>query len=641
MAIVLVDARPAIPVVDGTYQAPEASWAELGNPQVRARLEKAVASVGRLECDDSRFPFLGTAFVVGPDLAVTMGAPQKEGSAALFVAFDGGDRIPVTERIPVTFGRAEGLLLKLTLPDGIEPLTLSALTPDELTDRRVVVIGYPASDSRNDPAVMQRIFGGILGAKRLMPGRVIGENEDRLFKGALKHDASTLGGCGGAPLVDIATGDVVGLHFAGRYLETNFAAPATAVASGLRSLDVAHEGRAPAAMTTAELSTTRPEASPDDQPAPIPADRPAVSAADWREALQGEWRDVLTPSEFRVDTAVRAVGAVTDGAAAPAGWIGTAFLIGDRLAMTASFIAQTFAAGSGRNVKIQDGHTPGVDFSDAPGVDPAVATVPVTGVRFIHPYFHVALLELDPTPAGVTRLELSARPPADLSGRPVALVSYDASRELVLQPGQALHLDELPANSQVPGEPPLPVLAHDCANSEGSAGAPVVDLGTGYVIGLHSHARKGEEASGGFAQPPWELARDPVLWDGSIAFRPDPKPSWLDRWGVIDASPAEPKLPGPAPQHWTVDRVPIDWALEEPKNLEVLLVRSIDANIALMEAENVGLPPGLINPGLAAVLLWRKLLEALAVAGRLRRFVESIADQPQYGGIEPQLRIYL
>ncbi len=645
MAIVLFDGRPAIQLVDGTFQTPRAPWAELGTPEVRARLEKAGASVGRLETDDSRFPFLGTAFAVGPNLAVTTAVP--EGSGALFLAFDEGERVPVAGRIPVTFGGAECLLLELTLPDGIEPLTISALTPDELTDRGVVVIGYPASDPRNDPAVVQRIFGGILGSKRLMPGRVTGQHVD----GALHHDASTLVGSGGAPLIDIATGEVVGIHYAGIYLKTNLAAPATVVAaqlasskSGQESPVLAPDEHNPAKTMATELPTARPEVTPDSQPAPtlapIPSDRPAVSAAEWRDALQGEWRNVLAPNQFRVDTAVRAVGAVTDGAA-PAGWIGTAFLIGDRLALTASFVAQAFTAGSGRNVKIQDGHTPGVDFSDAPGVDPAVAIVPVTGVRFIHPYFHVALLELGPTPAGVTRLELCARVPADLSGRPVALVSYAPSRELVLRPGLALHLDELPASCQEPGEPPLPVLAHDCASSEGSAGGPIVDLGTGYVIGLHSHALNGEERRRGFAQPPWELARDPVLWDGLIAFRPDPKPSWLDRWGVIDASPAEPKLPGPAPQHWTVDRVPIDWALAEPKNLQVLLVRSIDANIALMEAENVGLRPGSISPGQAAMLLWRQLLETLAVAGLLRRFVESIAAQPQYLGIEPQLRTYL
>ena len=80
-----------------------------------------------------------------------------------------------------------------------------------------------------------------------------------------------------------------------------------------------------------------------------------------------------------------------------------------------------------------------------------------------------------------------------------------------------------------------------------------------------------------------------MLWDGSIGFRPDPKPGVAGPLGVIDATPtAETHRPTP-PRHWTVDRVPIDWALEEPKKLQVLLVRSIDANIALMEAENVGL----------------------------------------------------
>ena len=39
------------------------------------------------------------------------------------------------------------------------------------------------------------------------------------------HDSSTLGGNSGSAVIDIETGTVVGLHFAGRYLEANYAVP--------------------------------------------------------------------------------------------------------------------------------------------------------------------------------------------------------------------------------------------------------------------------------------------------------------------------------------------------------------------------------------------------------------------------------
>ena len=41
----------------------------------------------------------------------------------------------------------------------------------------------------------------------------------------MTHDSSTLGGNSGSALIDVATGRVVGLHFAGRYLEANYAVP--------------------------------------------------------------------------------------------------------------------------------------------------------------------------------------------------------------------------------------------------------------------------------------------------------------------------------------------------------------------------------------------------------------------------------
>lgn len=81
-------------------------------------------------------------------------------------------------------------------------------------------VGYPARDSRNDAAAQDEIFGTIYNVKRFAPGRVRqAAGSDHLFK----HDAATLGGASGSPLIDIESGKVVGLHFSGRYLEANYA----------------------------------------------------------------------------------------------------------------------------------------------------------------------------------------------------------------------------------------------------------------------------------------------------------------------------------------------------------------------------------------------------------------------------------
>jgi endonuclease G len=636
MAIVLPDGRPAIDIVDGGFETPEKPWAHLGDPEIRPRLEAAIRAVGRLESDDPDLPFLATAFAVGPDLAITA-KPHGGRSAQLFVAFEEGDRIPVSEEIPLTEGHVDYALLRLPLPDGIEPLQLSTLPTTALVGRDVVAVGYPASDARNDPALMQRVFRGVFDVERLLPGRVTGLDA----MGPLQHDCSTAGGCGGAPLVDVETGEVVGIHYGGQYLKQNMALPATKVAPAVvlalgtsTGPSVSRPTTAPDRGVEGERPATRhatnADADPVTGPAPLPSDRPAVAARGWRDALEVDWRKVLKPHEFRVDTAIRAVGRVLNGTSAT-DWNGTAFLVGDRLALTASFIAETFAEGSGRHVTIRDGCTPAIDFCDALGADPGTATAAVTAVRFIHPYFQVALLELGQTPAGVTRLDLAARLPADLSGRPVVLVAHSPSGALFMHPGRAQQVGELPDDSK------LPVLAHDCANNPGSAGGPVVDLGTGYVIGLHSHGN----AAGGFAQPPWELARDPVLWEYALGFRPDPRPPWLTSWNDADARPASESQPtAPPSERWTVNQK-IDWTLPEPQELEELLVEHINPEFALYHAETIGLPLGQVSRGLPSALLWRELLKAADTAGVLRGFIQHLADQPEYAGIAPLLRNYL
>jgi S1-C subfamily serine protease len=92
---------------------------------------------------------------------------------------------------------------------------LSWSTSPLVDGANVVVVGYPFSDGRN-PLFVDTIFGGKLGVKRLAPGEFIGTK-----RGALFHDCSTLGGNSGSPLVDMATGAVVGLHGDGAFLARN------------------------------------------------------------------------------------------------------------------------------------------------------------------------------------------------------------------------------------------------------------------------------------------------------------------------------------------------------------------------------------------------------------------------------------
>jgi len=109
-------------------------------------------------------------------------------------------------------------------------IQLSGIVP--VKDQEVVVIGYPARDSRiPDQQLMLDIFGDVYDKKRLAPGQVKG-----LTGGNLLHDCSTLGGNSGSAVIDLKTGSAVGLHFAGRFLEANYAVPAAIIKERLDNL---------------------------------------------------------------------------------------------------------------------------------------------------------------------------------------------------------------------------------------------------------------------------------------------------------------------------------------------------------------------------------------------------------------------
>ena len=94
------------------------------------------------------------------------------------------------------------------------------------------MIGYPARDSRiPDQQLVENIFGDVYDKKRLAPGQII-----LSAAGDLEHDCSTLGGNSGSVVLDLASGQALGIHFAGRFLEANFAVPASVVAERLNAV---------------------------------------------------------------------------------------------------------------------------------------------------------------------------------------------------------------------------------------------------------------------------------------------------------------------------------------------------------------------------------------------------------------------
>src|SRR5262249_54700902 len=107
-------------------------------------------------------------------------------------------------------------------------LRLSVKPPDELVGPNIIVVRYPARDDRSDLELQDRIFGRKYNVKRLQPGVVRPRAKIQSFENrvnALTHDASTLGGNSGSAIIDVDTGEVLALHFAGEYLKANYAVP--------------------------------------------------------------------------------------------------------------------------------------------------------------------------------------------------------------------------------------------------------------------------------------------------------------------------------------------------------------------------------------------------------------------------------
>ena len=86
-----------------------------------------------------------------------------------------------------------------------------------------------------------QMFNGLFEKKRLLPGTMMGYRSIESFGHnleAVAHDCSTLGGNSGSAVIDPESGMVVGLHFAGIYLQANFAVPPWQLALDAKVVDL-------------------------------------------------------------------------------------------------------------------------------------------------------------------------------------------------------------------------------------------------------------------------------------------------------------------------------------------------------------------------------------------------------------------
>jgi endonuclease G len=252
-AIIIPDKRPAIDIVNGDFQVAHPLWTHFATGPIKTTIRRAIPSIGRIELPGHpTLPYGGTGFVVGPRLLMT-----NRHVAEIFCAGLGLRHLVFRPgyEAAIDFGREKdnpepssldvrdvlmihpywdmALLRVEGLPSEHAPLILSLTHPEDLVGRDVAVIGYPAFDPRNDADVQNSVFGGVYNVKRLQPGKLNQRASIGSFGksvSAATHDSSTLGGNSGSAVLDVATGRIVGLHFAGVYLEANYAVPTSELA---------------------------------------------------------------------------------------------------------------------------------------------------------------------------------------------------------------------------------------------------------------------------------------------------------------------------------------------------------------------------------------------------------------------------
>jgi len=259
-SIVQPDNRPVIDIVHGTYTDVPEHWSVLSEPEVRGKVERAIASVGRLDIDGHPgLAYGGTAFCVGDGLMMTnrhvaeifanglgrTGITFKPGQGSRVdlrqevIASPEQHKLAVT-RVVMIHPYWDCAIVEVTGADHLQPLRLLEREPQDLADRLVVIVGYPALDPRDDIDLQQRIFR-VFEKKRLQPGQLISLDHVQSFGEevvALTHDISTLGGNSGSAVIDMYTGDVLGLHFQGKRRVANYAVPAWELARDYRVADV-------------------------------------------------------------------------------------------------------------------------------------------------------------------------------------------------------------------------------------------------------------------------------------------------------------------------------------------------------------------------------------------------------------------
>ena len=258
-AIVQVNGRPSLLIQNGQINQDDLlqTWRDRLNPYLNNLQNNIFPSVGRIELlNHFNYDWVGTGWIIEENILVTNRHVAEifamgEGSNFTFRRNFMGTLIEAKIDFKEEYQRDEEREIQIekilyvapsssSYPDvaflqfrsSVNTPPLELVTQDVIVGNLVGVIGYPAFDSRNDGAIMARIFRDIYDVKRFAPGEATAIDDDSI----LNHDCSTLGGNSGSAVIDLESGKVAGLHYAGRFLVNNYAVKASVLNKILSAL---------------------------------------------------------------------------------------------------------------------------------------------------------------------------------------------------------------------------------------------------------------------------------------------------------------------------------------------------------------------------------------------------------------------
>lgn len=356
-----------------------------------------------------------------------------------------------------------------------------------------------------------------------------------------------------------------GLHMAGnperlkRYIEML----ANAHGGMDRLVEVAREkeqrdGRSPAGIESAALGHEVPAEHFDVTEAIIDEDiRPAFDIVGGTfDAPHQLWTKLKTEDVLRqrIEAVIPSVGRIELPGNRRIPYGGTGFVVGRNLLMTNRHVAELFALGLGdRSLTFISGAASAINFSRENGRPPD-ADLRARKVRMIHPYWDMAVLEVEELPAQHPTLKLSLTDARELRpGHEIFVIGYPAfdprnpasvqnklfdSRYGIkrLQPGA------LQGNGRTASFGKLvDAAAHDCSTLGGNSGSAVFDLSTGEVLALHFGGLYHEK---NFGVPAAELSRDSRVVAAGVVFAGAPSGGpngWGDWWQKADEAEQPPE----------------------------------------------------------------------------------------------------